>query len=196
MELPTSKPKCPSGVACRCDWEHFDTTTGARDVPARSSHEAANNTILFARPSVQRAAGRGRPALRFSPNRGLTAILGFSALVLLSFFFSGCVTKATADAQARAAFLAGQQQALERMQQTQGRANTVTFLGEVKNNLIPWTADLTLSRAIVAAGYFGSADPKEIVVNRDGQEMRIDPKQLLGGNDILMMPRDVVEFRH
>jgi hypothetical protein len=114
----------------------------------------------------------------------------------LSFFFSGCVTKATADAQARAAFLAGQQQALERMQQTQGRANTVTFLGEVKNNLIPWTADLTLSRAIVAAGYFGSADPKEIVVNRDGQEMRIDPKQLLGGNDILMMPRDVVEFRH
>src|SRR5215467_13484539 len=106
--------------------------------------------------SIQPAAGRGRPGLRSSPNRGLCGLgllLGFLALVLSSFVFSGCVTKATADAQARAAFLAGQQQALERMQQTQGRANTVTFLGEVKNNLIPWTADLTLSRAIVAAGY-------------------------------------------
>ena len=188
------------GGASRCAAVHFDIATGARDVPARSRQEAANRTTIFARPSLcQRAAGRGRPAVRFSPNPRpfrLGSVLGFSALALSGFFFSGCVTKATADAQARAAFLAGQQQALERMQQTQGKANTVTFLGEVKNNLIPWTADLTLSRAIVAAGYFGSADPKEIVVNRDGQEMRIDPKQLLTGNDIPLMPRDVVEFRH
>jgi hypothetical protein len=123
-------------------------------------------------------------------------LAGFLSSAVPPLVFSGCVTKAAAQAQARAAFLSGQQQALERMQQTQSRGPSITFVGEVKNNVIPWTADLTLARAIVAAGYFGPADPKEIVVLRDGQEMRIDPKALLNGNDILLLPRDVVEVRH
>src|SRR5262245_14846994 len=112
------------------------------------------------------------------------SIIGAFILLLLVPTLPGCVTKATADAQARAAFMAGQQQALERMQ-TQAQGPTVTFVGEVRNNLVPWSADLTLARAIVAAEYFGPADPKEIVVTRSGQEMRIDPKQLLNGHDIL-----------
>lgn len=107
---------------------------------------------------------------------------------------SGCVSKATAQARARAAFMAGQQQALERMQ-AQNTGPTVTFIGEVRNALVPWTAELTLAKAIVAAEYFGPSDPKEILLSRDGQETRIDPKQLLGGNDILLQPRDVIEIR-
>jgi hypothetical protein len=118
-----------------------------------------------------------------------------SLFVLLP-LVSGCVSKATAQAQARAAYLQGQQQALERMQQTQARGPTVTFIGEVRNQLIPWTADLTLARAIIAADYYGTVDPKSIVVIRDGQQTAYDPKTLLQGNDVLLEPRDVVEIRH
>lgn len=123
-------------------------------------------------------------------------VLSTAGLLALGLAASGCVTKATAQAQARAAFLAGQQQSLERLQQTQNRGPSVTFIGEVRNTLIPWTADLTLAKAIVAAEYYGATDPKEIVVTRDGQEMGIDPKRLLSGGDILLQPRDVVELRH
>jgi len=109
---------------------------------------------------------------------------------------SGCVSKATAQAQARAAYLQGQQQALERMQQTQAHGPTVTFIGEVRNQLIPWTADLTLARAIVAADYYGSTDPRTIILIRAGQQTVYDPKKLLQGSDVLLEPKDVVEIRH
>jgi hypothetical protein len=82
------------------------------------------------------------------------------------------------------------------MQQTQARGPTVTFIGEVRNQLIPWTADLTLARAIIAADYYGAKDPAAIVVIRDGQQTAYDPKRLLEGNDVLLEPRDVVEIRH
>ena len=124
---------------------------------------------------------------------GLNA-LTLSVLALLP-PVSGCVSKATAQAQARAAYLQGQQQALERMQQSQARGPTVTFIGEVRNQLIPWTADLTLARAIVAADYYGRTDPSTIVVIRDGQQTVYDTKKLLQGNDVLLEPRDVVEIR-
>jgi hypothetical protein len=122
--------------------------------------------------------------------------IGAWGVLLVVVLASGCVSKSTAQAQARAAFLQGQQQALERMQQTQPRGPTVTFIGEVRNQLIPWTADLTLARAIVAADYFGANDPSAIVVIRDGQQTAYDPKKLLQGNDVLLEPRDVVEIRH
>ena len=123
------------------------------------------------------------------------SVWAWSGFALLPLAF-GCVSKATAQAQARAAYLQGQQQALERMQQTQARGPTVTFIGEVRNQLIPWTADLTLARAIVAADYYGPSDPSTIVVIRDGQQTAYDPKKLLQGNDVLLEPRDVVEIRH
>ena len=121
-------------------------------------------------------------------------------LALLTLCLTSCVSKARARAEARAAFLAGQQQALERMQQNAPAgptvSPTVTFIGEVKNRLIPWTADLTLAKAIVAADYYGSVDPASIVLIRDGQQTVYDPKKLLQGADILLEPRDVVEIRH
>jgi hypothetical protein len=135
-----------------------------------------------------------RSALCLVLSRSIS-LAAWSVLALFP-FISGCVSKATAQAQARAAYLQGQQQALERMQQNQARGPTVTFMGEVRNQLIPWTADLTLARAIVAADYYGQTDPTSIVVIRDGQQTVYDPKKLLQGNDVLLEPRDVVEIRH
>lgn len=126
--------------------------------------------------------------------RGLNVLA--LAVLALPPLVSGCVSKATAQAQARAAYLQGQQEALERMQQTQARGPTVTFIGEVRNHLVPWTADLTLARAIVAADYYGSTDPSTIVLIRDGQQTVYDSKKLLQGSDVLLEPRDVVEIRH
>ena len=105
---------------------------------------------------------------------------------------SGCVSKSKAEAKARAAFWAGQQQAA---QQLAARGPFVTFVGEVRNPQIPWTADLTLAKALVAAEYFGARDPSEILLVRGGEEMRIDPSKLLEGEDIPLQPRDVIELK-
>ena len=119
-----------------------------------------------------------------------------SALALLAALAtSSCVTKGQADAQARAAYLAGEQQAMERMRQSQAQGATVTFVGPVRNALVPWTAELTLAKAIVAADYLGPKDPTEIVIRRGTEEIRLDPKKLLGGEDVPLFPRDVVELK-
>jgi hypothetical protein len=122
----------------------------------------------------------------------LAAALSASALIALA--FAGCVTKSQAKAQARDAFVAGQQQAMtmSRMQQAQGP--TVTVIGQVKNGVIPWTPDLTLARAIVAADYFGTSDPHQIYIVRNGKATSIDSKQLLNGDDVPVQPGDVIQI--
>ena len=73
-------------------------------------------------------------------------------LLLLMVLHAGCVSKGEAEARARAAFLAGQQQAAQMTRQTQLQGGpTVTVIGEVRNSLLRWTADLTLARAVIAA---------------------------------------------
>jgi len=109
---------------------------------------------------------------------------------------SACVSKGKADANARAAFLAGQQQAAVMTRQMQLQGPTVTVLGEVQNSLIRWTSDLTLAKAVIAAAYYGRTDPADIVIQREGKETHYDPKALLGGQDVQLEPNDVVELRH
>jgi len=121
------------------------------------------------------------------------SVKAFFWVLLLAFGSAGCTSNSNAKAQARQAFLAGQQQALARM--LQARAPNVTVLGPVHNPIMPWTEDLTLAKAIVAAGYYGRTDPKGIVIHRNGQDMPIDPKQLLSGEDMLLQAGDVVEVR-
>lgn len=111
------------------------------------------------------------------------------AVLLMPLLMSGCVSKGKAEAQARAAFLAGQQQAAQQME---AMGPTVTVMGPVKNKLIPWTAGLTLAQAVVAAQYYGAKDPTEITIIRDGEQIRVDPHRLLGGEDLPLQPRDVV----
>jgi hypothetical protein len=111
-------------------------------------------------------------------------------------FTSGCITKAKAREQAQAAFLAGQQQAMVRMQQQQlqqGRGAIVSFVGPITNPNIPWTSDLTLARGIDQAGYTGGADPSHIFIVRNGQAIDVT-KQLLAGQDQPLMPGDVVQL--
>ena len=133
---------------------------------------------------------------RFLGNAWTTRLSLAVSLLLSGMVLCGCVSKAKADAQARAAFFAGQQQALRQMQGQQlPEGPTVTVLGAVQNHLVPWTRDLTLAKALVAAGYIGTADPVEIIITRDGVEKRVDPKGLLEGQDAPLEPRDVVEVK-
>jgi hypothetical protein len=121
----------------------------------------------------------------------------FGTLLLLTLISqNGCVSKREADARARAAFLAGQQQAAQMNRQTHLQGPTVTILGEVRNSLVRWTADLTLAKAVVAADYYGKTDPVDIIVQRDGKEVRYDPQKLLNGEDVQLEPNDVIELKH
>ena len=131
--------------------------------------------------------------LAFQPHRSLADLL----LVVALGFPMGCVSKKTAEARARAAFLAGQQQQSAMVaRQTQLRGPTVTVLGEVRNALVPWTIDLTLAKAVIAADYYGRVDPTAIVIQRDGKEISYEPKMLLSGQDVPLQPNDVIELRH
>lgn len=120
------------------------------------------------------------------------ALAILSCLALSVPLLSGCVSKAKAEAQARAAFMAGQQQAL---QQIQAHGPSVTVIGEVRNKFIPWTAELTLAKAIVAAEYVGTTDPIEIVIHRSGEQIILSTQDVLAGSDAPLQPRDIVELK-
>ena len=136
------------------------------------------------------------------PERALAATSGRLLLtrlcvpLLLAVALGGCVTKSKAKAQARAAYLAGQQQAMTRIQQTQtlGQGPCVTVNGEVRNRVVPWTEGLTLAKAVLAADYYGAKDPGQIIIVHNGMATRVDPKQLLSGVDIPLQPGDVVQL--
>src|SRR5690348_9840834 len=116
--------------------------------------------------------------------------------VIATCFLAGCVSKGSAEARARAAFLAGQQQELTMMtRRAQIQGPIVTVVGEVRNELVPWTAELTLAKALVEASYYGNTDPSAITIRRDGQEIPCDPRKLLGGQDVLLQPNDVIQLR-
>lgn len=116
-----------------------------------------------------------------------------SAIALCTLLLaSGCVSNNKSEAQARAAFFAGQRQALEMVRQAQLRGPSVTVIGEVKNAVVPWTADLTLAKALVAADYRGATDPKEILIERGGKAMSYDPTKLLSGEDVPLEAGDIV----
>lgn len=107
-----------------------------------------------------------------------------SAVVL-----AGCVSRKTAQSQAQASFLAGQQQA--------GQQMPVVFVrGEVRKNFVPWHEGLTLAEAVAAADYHGVRDPKTIVMTRQGASVTVNVRQLLQGRDNLeLQPGDVLELR-
>lgn len=107
---------------------------------------------------------------------------------------SGCVeTKSKAKAEARAAFISGQQQAEAAMQ---SQEPSVWVVGNVKTPLVPWTQDLTLAKAILMAEYRGTGDPGQITVRRAGQApIVVDPKKLLQGEDMPLQAGDRVEIR-
>jgi hypothetical protein len=79
---------------------------------------------------------------------------------------------------------------------SQPQAPTVLVRGEVKKPLVPWTENLTLARAIVAAEYTGFFDPREIRLLRKGETLKVNPRRLLrGADDVPLEPGDIVELR-
>jgi hypothetical protein len=105
---------------------------------------------------------------------------------------AGCVSKSRADAQAKAAFIAGQQQAMVELLQ---RQNAIKVIGPVKCPVIPWDPEMTLAKALVAAEYNGSTDPVEIILVRGGLATRFDVKELLAGHDVPVQAGDIVQIR-
>jgi|SRR6185436_9702961 len=72
----------------------------------------------------------------------------------------------------------------------------VTIQGQVRNPVIPWTQDLTLSQALVMGDYFGERDPQSIVIFRGDKAIFVETRQLLGGvKDPPLLPGDTIELR-
>ena len=91
------------------------------------------------------------------------------------------------------AYLAGQNDALMRMQQQQG--SSVTVVGPVKHPVVPWSRNMTLARALVQAGYIGTAQPTGITIRRGDEEIHVDMDRFLEGEDSLLREGDVVELQ-
>ena len=105
----------------------------------------------------------------------------------------GCRTQADSKAESRAAFLAGLEAA--RRQQADAAAPSVTVMGPVQNPRVPWVAGLTLAQAIATANYLDPHEPGAILLTRQGETARLDPKAVLNGAPVPLEPGDVIEIR-
>jgi len=126
----------------------------------------------------------------FNPQMKPLVVISFLLLTVLT---NGCVSKSTARAQARTAYLAGQREALAKAAAEQRLS--VLFDGPVQNHEVEWTDGLTLAQAIVNAGYNARGIPKQIVLTRGGESAQVDPKSLLRGAEISLEPGDTVTLR-
>jgi hypothetical protein len=117
-----------------------------------------------------------------------------SAVILLfALAAGGCTTRSNAKAQARAAFQAGQIAALRQQQQEQ--TPSVTIVGPVQNQQVPWVAGLTLAQAIATANYLDTRAPRQIIITRNGESATIAAKVLLNGTVIPLEAGDVIEIQ-
>ena len=116
----------------------------------------------------------------------------FSGLLLLILATSGCTSRAKARAQARAAFVAGQQQSLARM--NDARRTSIYVVGNVRYREIPWSEGLTLAQVLVAAECLDRNDPRQIQITRQRERIPVDPRILLRGDDLPLEPGDTVEL--
>ena len=71
----------------------------------------------------------------------------------------------------------------------------VTFIGPVQNPAVPWRIGLTLAQAVVSAQYTGATDPSAIVIHRNGEDIPVNPKGLLNGEDFALQLGDVIEIK-
>ena len=118
--------------------------------------------------------------------------------LLLAVITAGCTTKSKARAEARAAYFAGQARVMSG--QLEGRTpppappNMVGIIGPVQVSLMRWESSMTLIKIIVATEYLPAGDPSRITIHRSGQRIMVNPATLLNGQDVPILPRDVVEL--
>jgi hypothetical protein len=165
----------------------------------RHGLSASHTTALPLPKGEDRGEGRGGGRRRSGPPHARTSACLVAKLflpLLLTASVEGCVTKSKARAQAREAFVAGQQEALARMLQAQSQAQgpTVMVNGQVRNRVVPWTEGLTLTKALVAADYYGATNPGQIIIVRNGIGRRYDPKLVLSGADVPLEAGDTVQL--
>ena len=116
----------------------------------------------------------------------------FPALIVIAGLASGCVSKSSAQKREQQAFQQGQRQGVMAAQQQ--LQPVVLFRGSLRHPRIPWTENMKLSHALVAADYTGTLDPRSIKVIRQGQVYSVNPKALLRGDeDPELLPGDIVE---
>jgi len=113
-------------------------------------------------------------------------------LILLATALSGCTTKSKAKANTRAAYAAGQQQALALT--ADARRVNIRFLGPVRQTEVLWEEGLTLAQAIAVADYADARSPNTIVIIRQRERVIVSPRDLLAGKDISLEPGDIVEI--
>jgi hypothetical protein len=129
-------------------------------------------------------------------SRKIVFVPGIAAAATLLVFMTGCVTKSTAQARAREAYLAGQRDAMASvLEQKSGQTNSVTFIGPVNHPIVPWSEGLTLAKAILSAVYNSQTDPAMIIIRRPTEQIQVDPKRLLDGGDFPLKPGDVIQFQ-
>jgi hypothetical protein len=112
--------------------------------------------------------------------------------LLLALVAAGCVTKSQARAEAQAAYLAGQNDALAKMA---GQGQGIVIVGPVEHPNVPWVEGLTLSQAIATANYTGFHNPKAITITRQGEQATVNPKVLLNGQVVPLEPGDTITIR-
>ena len=106
--------------------------------------------------------------------------------------WTGC-SGSKAKLREQEAYIRGQQQAIAAQQQAQQPA--VWVRGLVRNPRVPWTENLTLAQALVAAQYTGMTDPGSIRIIRQGRAYQIDPKRLVRGlEDPPLEAGDLIEL--
>jgi len=108
--------------------------------------------------------------------------------------FAGCVSASKARKDAQAAFISGQREAERRIQHAQELGPSVTVNGPVRRNSLPWKEGLSLSQAILEAGYIPVGQPATIFVVRAGIAYHIDLQTLLSGRDMPLQPGDIVQL--
>jgi hypothetical protein len=111
-------------------------------------------------------------------------------VLLITPLVSGCVTEAQAGARERAAYLAGQKAALASIAGGQG----VAIIGPVEHPNVPWVAGLTLAQAIATANYTSHRNPKAITITRQGEEICVNPRDLIGGHVVSLQPGDTIKI--
>jgi hypothetical protein len=111
---------------------------------------------------------------------------------LIATLFCGCVTRSQANARAREAYLAGQKAAFASMA---GQGQVVVITGPVQHPNVPWVEGLTLSQAIATANYTSHRNPKAITITRQGEEISVNPRDLLSGHVVPLQPGDTITIR-
>jgi len=118
-------------------------------------------------------------------------------ILILAGLAAGCTTKSEARAEAQAAaqraYLAGQNDALQKQLALQ--QNFVTVNGPVQNSTVPWVVGLTLAQAIATANYLSPDEPNQIILTRQGEDGTIDPQVLINGVQIPLEPGDIITLK-